>query len=156
VAAYSVSGVSATLVASTAVSVFELKTPAAGYAKITKWWVDFSSVTSTDKPILVQVGRFSAAVTTNTSVTPALVDYGGNGLASQCTAGINATTEGAGTFNTNGEQHEWAPNSSTAFWEPDNSAWQVPPSSFFRIRITPGSAITSATATFGCTWTEGY
>lgn len=155
-AVYSVSNVSATLVAATAVSVFELKTPGGAYAKITKWWVDFNSVTSTDKFILVQVGRFSAAVTTNTTVTAALVDSAGASIASQCTAAINATVEGAGTFNTNGEQHEWPPNSSTAFWEPDNSAWVVPPSSFFRIRITPGSAITSATATFGCTWTEGY
>jgi len=113
-------------------------------------------VTSGQGTVLVQVGRFSAAVTTNTAVTPALVDYGGNGIASQCTAGINATVEGAGTFNTNGEQHNWFPNTSTAFWEPDTSAWVVPPSSFFRIRLTPPATITSTTATYGCTWTEGY
>jgi hypothetical protein len=151
---YSTSTVTATLVASTAYSALEIKTPATTGARIVKWWVELNSVTAGDKNVLVQIGLFSAAVTTNTGVTPARVDYGLSGLASQCTVGVNATAEGAGTFNASYEQHSISASAGMTFWEPDPYAWQVPASSFFRIRLTPGSALTSATATVGCTWTE--
>jgi|ERR1700761_1471736 len=153
-ARFSTSTITATLVASTAYSALEIKTPSSTDITIKKWWVEFNSVTSTDKFVLVQVGLFSAAVTTNTGITPAKIDYGGNAMSSACTVGVNATVEGAGTFNTSGEQHEWAPNSGQTFWEPPETAWQVPPSSFFRIRLTPGSAITSVTAAVGVAWEE--
>jgi hypothetical protein len=151
---YSYSTVTATLVASTAYSALEIKTPASTGAKMLKWWVWFNSVTAADKNILVQVGQFSAAVTTLTGVTPAKIDWGDNGLASQSTVGANATVEGAGTFTAGYEQHSIAANSGLIIWEPDAIAMQIPVSSFFRIRLTPGSALTTTTAAVGCTWSE--
>ena len=153
-ARFSTSTITATLVASTAYSALEIKTPSGTDIVINKWWVELNSVTSTDKYVLIQVGLFSAAVTTNTGVTPAKIDYGGNAMASQCTVGVNATSEGAGTFSASYEQHQWAPNAGQTFWEPSETAWQVPPSSFFRIRLTPGSAITTVTAAVGVAWEE--
>jgi len=154
VAIYSTSTITATLVASTAYSALEIKTPSSTGIRLLKWWVEFNSVTSTDKFVLVQVGRFSAAVTTNTGVTPARVDWGYNSIASQCTVGVNATAEGAGTFNASYEEHQVAPNSGLVMWEPREMAWQTLPSDFFRIRLTPGSALTSVTAAVGATWEE--
>lgn len=151
---YSTSTVTATLVASTAYSALEIKTPASTGIKVVKWWVELNSVTSTDKQVLVQVGAFSLAVTTNTGVVPAKVDWGDNGLASQCTVGVNASAEGAGTFNAGYEEHSIGPSSGYTFWEPAEIAWQIAPSSFFRIRLTPGSALTTTTAAVGCTWLE--
>jgi hypothetical protein len=87
-------------------------------------------------------------------VTPAKVDWGMNGLASQCTVGVNATAEGAGTFNAGYEQHSVGASSGLDIWDPDAYVWQIPFSSFFRIRLTPGAALTTTTATVGCTWTE--
>jgi hypothetical protein len=153
-AIYSTSTITATLVASTAYSALEIKTPSSTGIRILKWWVEFNSVTSTDKFVLVQVGRFSAAVTTNTGVTPARADWGYNALVSQCTVGVNATSEGAGTFNASYEQHQVPPNSGLTMWEPREMAWQTVASDFFRIRLTPGSALTSTTAAVGCTWEE--
>lgn len=151
---YSMSNVTATLVASTAYSALEIKTPSTTGIKVVKWWVELNSVTSGDKNVLVQVGQFTAAVTTNTTVAAAKVDFGIASLASQCTVGINATTEGAGTFTTGYEQHSVAANAGLDIWDPDAYCWQIPASSFFRIRLTPGSVITTATATYGCTWIE--
>lgn len=153
-AVFSTSTITATLVASTAYSALEIKTPSSGGIRVTKWWVEFNSVTSTDKFVLVQVGRFSAAVTTNTGIVPARVDWGENAIVSQCTVGVNATVEGAATFNTSYEQHQVAPNAGLTVWEPREAAWQTLPSDFFRIRLVPGSALTAVTAAVGCTWEE--
>lgn len=153
-ARFSTSTITATLVASTAYSALEIKTPSSTDIVILKWWVELNSVTSTDKFVLAQIGLFSAAVTTLTAVTPAKIDYGGNAVASQCTVGVNTTVEGAGTFNASYEQHQVPPNAGLILWEPDAIAWQIPPSSFFRIRLTPGSALTTVTAAVGVTWEE--
>lgn len=151
---YSYSTVSATLVASTAYSALEIQTSASTDIKVLKWWVELNSVTSTDKPVLIQVGQFSIAVTTATTVTPAKVDWGGASIASQSTVRVNATSEGAGTFSAGYEQHYVGASSGYTFWEPDRIAWQIPGNAFFRIRITPGSALTTTTAVVGCTWEE--
>lgn len=151
---YSVNGLSGTLVASTALTVVEIKTPATTGIRILKWWAEFNSVTSTDKFVFLQVGQFTAAVTTISSATPMQVDYGENGLASQCTVGTVATTEGAGSPFPIYERHQIAPNTGIVIWEPREMAMQVPASSFFRIRVIPGSAITSATGVCGVTWEE--
>ena len=153
-AVFSTSTITATLVASTAYSALEIKTPSSTGIRVVKWWVELNSVTAADRFVLVQVGRFSAAVTTNTGVTPARVDWGENAIASQCTVGVNATAEGAGTFNASYEQHQVPPNAGLVVWEPREWAWQTLPSDFFRIRLTPGSALTSVTAAVGCTWEE--
>lgn len=151
---YSYSTVTATLVASTAYTALEIQTAASTDIKILKWWVELNSVTSTDKQVLVQVGAFTAAVTTATAVTPTKVDWGGNGIASQSTVRVNATTEGAGTFTAGYEQHYIGASSGYTFWEPDRLALQIPNSAFFRIRLSPGSALTSTTAAVGVTWEE--
>lgn len=151
---YSYSTVTATLVASTAYTALEIKAPATTGIKIKKWWVELNSVTSTDKQVLAQIGQFSAAVTTLTAVTPARVDWGDASLVSQCTVGVNATTEGAGTFNAGYEQHSIGASSGLVIWDPDDMCWQIPPNAFFRIRLTPGSALTTSTAVVGCAWAE--
>ncbi|MDH6134655.1 hypothetical protein P3T37_004059 [Kitasatospora sp. MAA4] len=151
---WSVTTTTATLVASTAVSAIELRTGALPI-KIVKWWADFNSATSTDKPVLVQAGRFSAAVTTNTAATPAAMSYLGAETGAQTAAGVNATTEGAGTAAAQTEAHNVAPQGGLyAAWETDDTALWVPPNSFWRLRITPGSAITATTANCGVVWVE--
>jgi hypothetical protein len=151
---YSTSTVTATLAISTAYSALEIKTPSSTGIKVVKWWCEFNGITTSNSNALVQIGQFSAAVTTNTAVTPAKVDWGDNGLASQCTVGVNATAEGAGTFNASYEQHTVPSTSGLILWEPDTYAWQIPASSFFRIRITPGGTFSGITANVGCTWVE--
>jgi hypothetical protein len=151
---YSVSTVTATLGASTAYSAIEIKTPSSTGIKVVKWWVELNGLTSSNANALAQVTRFTAAVTTNTAATPVLVDYGENSLASQCTVGVNATAEGAGTPNAAGEQHSIPQNAGMTFWEPDPYALQVAPSAFFRLRIVPGSPFSGVIATCGVTWIE--
>jgi hypothetical protein len=151
---FSVTTVSPTLTASTAVSVIELRTGSMP-VKIVKWWCDLNSATSTDKPVLVQAGRFSAAVTTNTAATPAAMSYVGQDTSAQTAAGVNATTEGAGTPAAQIEAHTLLPQGGLyVAWETDDTALWVPPNSFWRLRITPGSAITSTTANAGVVWVE--
>lgn len=155
---YSASTVTATLVASTAYTALEIKPPASTGVTVLKWWVELNSVTAGNNNVLVQMGLFTAAVTTLTAITAAnipKVDYGMNGLNSQCTVGYNATVEGAGTFVAAGEQHSIAANAGFVLWEPEKIAWQFLPSAVsVRIRLTPGAAITTTTATCGWTWDE--
>ncbi|WP_280667535.1 MULTISPECIES: hypothetical protein [unclassified Kitasatospora] len=144
----------ATLVASTAVTAIELRTGSVPI-KVLKWWTDFNSATSTDKPVLVQSGRFSAAVTTNSAATPSAMSYVGQDTSAQTAAGVNATTEGAGTPAANTESHNVLPQGGLyAAWETDDTALWVAPNSYWRLRITPGSAITTTTANCGVVWTE--
>lgn len=151
---FSVTTVSATLAASTAVSVIELRTGSVPI-KIVKWWCDLNSATSTDKPVLIQAGRFSAAVTTNSAATPAAMSYVGQDTSAQTAAGVNATSEGAGTPVGQMEAHTLLPQGGLyASWETDDTALWVAPNSYWRLRLTPGSAITSTTANAGVVWVE--
>jgi hypothetical protein len=154
---YSYSTVTATLAASTAYTAIEIKPPTGGIT-VLKWWVELNSVTATDKQVLVQMGAFSAAVTTLTAVTAAnvpKVDYGMNGLVAQSVVGFNASSEGAGTFVAGGEQHSIPPNSGMSFWETEDTAFDFPSAiNSVRIRLTPGAALTATTATCGITWRE--
>lgn len=148
---YSYSSDAVALVAATAKSVLELKTPSTTAIAITKWWVEFDGVTPTNTPVKLEIGRFSAAVTTNSSTpTPYLVDYAGNALASQCALGVNASTEGAGTFAA-GETHRVPPTSGLVMLDPLGGYWQVPASGFWRIRLTAAQVVN---VTFGVTWVE--
>ena len=154
-ASFQTSTVTATLVAATAYTAIELRPPSGTPIKIVKIWADFGSTTSTDKPVLVQVAKFSAAVTTATANTPLPLDWRGDDTAADTAASVNATVEGAGTFVANGEQHNVSPVSGLyVAWETDETALWVPGGSFFRIRLTPGSAITSTTACCGVAWVE--
>jgi hypothetical protein len=155
VPSFQVTTTTATLVASTAYTAIELRPPAGTTAKVSKLWVDFNSVTSTDKPVLAQWGLYSAAVTTATANTPLALSAAGQLTAARTAASVNATAEGAGTANANGEPHNILPQGGLyVAWETDETALWIPPGAFFRIRLTPGSAITSTTANVGVVFVE--
>lgn len=150
-----VSTTTATLVASTPYSAIELRTASEPPIKIVKWWVDFNSSTSTDKPVLVQAGRFTTAVTANTSVSASPLSWVGNDSTAVTSVGVNATTEGSGTTTGQVEGHYVLPQGGLYVgWETDDTALWIAPSSFFRIRITPGSALTTTTANVGVVFIE--
>jgi hypothetical protein len=138
-------------VAATAKSIVEIKTASTGGAVILAWSVTFDGVTATNTPVKIEVGRFSAAVTTNaTSITPSKVSYGFNGIASTATVGANASTEGAGTAS-DVEIYRVPPTSGLVWQESLGMEWVVPASGFFRIRCTAAQAVN---ATFTLRWTE--
>lgn len=122
-------------VASTTKTLVDVATPAGPVASMAKWWVgsDATSAGTATSGIRVQVGMFSAAVTTHTAYTPELVDYGGNGVASQMTVGINTTVEGAGVVGNIEELPLGLTQSWIAVWETVGQT--VPASSFWRIRV---------------------
>ncbi len=154
-ATFQVSTTTATLAASTAYSAIELRPVSSTPIQILKWWIDGNSYTSTDHPLLVQAGKFSAAVTTNTSATPLPVDYRGQDSTANTAAGVNATSEGAGTWVANGELHSLAPQGFPyVCWETEDTALWVPGGGYWRLRVTPGSALTSTTVTCGVLWKE--
>ena len=154
-ASFQTTTVTATLVAATAYTAIELRPPAGTPIKIVKWWADFNSATSTDKALLVQAGKFSSAITTGTANTPIAVDWKGDDVSASTAASVNATSEGAGTAVANIEAHNIMPQGGLyVAWETDETALWVPGGSFFRIRLTPGSAITSTTASCGVAWVE--
>jgi hypothetical protein len=145
----------ATLVASTAYTALELRPPAGVAAKIVKWWVDFNSATSTDKPVLVQAGKFSAAVTTATAANPTPLSFIGSDTTASTAASVLTTAEGAGTASGQVESHYVLPQGGMyVAWETDDTALWVAPGTFYRIRLTPGSALTTTTANVGAVWVE--
>lgn len=142
------------LAASTTKTIVDLATPAGGGASIAKFWFgsDATSAGTATSALRVQVGLFSAAVTTHTSYTPDLFDYGMNGLASALTAGIATTSEGAGTA-THIEEHPLAlTQSEVVIWEPLLRV--IPASSFFRIRLISPAGIGTTNIYAGVAWDE--
>jgi len=154
-ATFQVSTTTATLVAATAYAAIELRPVSGTPIQILKWWVDLDSATATNPPVLIQAGKFSAAVTTNAANTPLAVDYRGQDSTANTLAGVNATSQGAGTWVANGELHSLAPQGFPfVAWETEDTALWVPGGAFWRIQITPGSALTTTTATCGVVWKE--
>jgi hypothetical protein len=147
---YSVSVDGIALVAATAKTILEIATPSTADCIPILWWVEFDGVTASNTPVKVEVGRFSAAVTTATTVTPAKVNYGGNALASQLTVKHSTTTEGAGTAS-DVEIHRVSPTSGAIWQESLGNEWSIGPSSFYRIRCTAAQA---TNVTFGVRWLE--
>jgi hypothetical protein len=147
---YSVSVDAIALVAATAKTIFELATPATTGIVPLHWWVEFDGVTAANPPVKVEIGRFTAAVTTASTITPAKVNFGNNGLASQCTCKQGATAEGAGTA-TDVEIHRISPTSGLIFPESLGMEWSLGASAFWRIRCTAAQAVN---VTFGFRWTE--
>jgi hypothetical protein len=94
-ALYSLSIDAIALVAATAKTIAELATSATDRARIVEWSVTFDGVTPTAVPVKVEVGRFSAAVTTATTLAGAKLDPADGTAAT--TAKHSTTTEGAGT-----------------------------------------------------------
>lgn len=133
------------LAAATAKTVAELGTAATTPIKILDWWVEFDGVSSAAVPVKVEVGRFSAAVTTATTVTLSKVDYGGNAVAANTVFKHSTSTEGAGTAS-DVEIHRISPTSGVRFQYPLGREWVVGASGFWRIRITAAATVN---ATFG-------
>uniref|UniRef100_UPI003F490BCF hypothetical protein n=1 Tax=Pseudonocardia sp. CA-138482 TaxID=3240023 RepID=UPI003F490BCF len=138
------------LVAATAKSVLEIRTPASTGIVPVLWWVEFDGIPATNPPVKVEVGIFSAAVTTATSITPALINFGNRGLASQCTCNQNTSAEGAGTASIV-EIHRIPPTSGLIWTESLGMEMAVGASSFWRVRLTAAQAVN---ATVGVRWTE--
>lgn len=147
---YSASADQIALVGGTAKTVLQVATPASTGILVTKWWVEFDGTNAVNTPVKVEVGRFGSTAATVTALTPYLVDYAQNALASQCTVGTNASAEGTGTY-TAGEVHRIPPTSGMVMQDPLGLYWQAPASSWFRIRLTAAQAVNCAV---GVTWTE--
>lgn len=138
------------LVAATAKSVVELSTSANSPIKIIDWWVEFDGTSAAAVPVKIEVGRFSSAVTTATTVTASKVDLGGGSSAAQTTFKHSTSTEGAGTAS-DVEVHRVSPTSGIRVQYPLGREWQVGTSSFFRVRLTAAATVN---ATVGVMWEE--
>lgn len=153
---YSLCSDAIALTGGTAKTVLEIKTPASTGMVPLLWWVEFDGTTATNAPVKVEVGRFSAAVTTMASagVTPSRVNDGNRALVSQSVCGTgfvgSAQTEGAGTA-TDVEIHRVPPTSGLVFAENLGMEWVLGASAFWRIRLTAAQAVN---ATVGVRWTE--
>jgi hypothetical protein len=129
--------------------VLELGTAATDRARVVSWWVEFDGVTSTAVPVDVEVGRFSATVTTATTGTAGKFDAAD---ATPTTVVRHTTsTEGAGTAEAGLEQHHIHPQGGLLVQYPLGRELVLAVSTFFRIRCT-AAAIVNVTA--GITWEE--
>ena len=138
------------LVAATAKSVLELGTPATDRAKITRWWVEFDGVTATAVPVKVEVGMFSAGVTTATTGTAQKQDCP-EGPAPQSVIKHSTTVEGAGTAGAGIEVHRIHPQGGLVVQAPLGREGTIPVSGFWRIRCTAAAGVN---VTAGVEWEE--
>lgn len=127
------------LVAATAKSVLELGTASTGRIRIVEWWVDFDGVTATAIPVKVEVGHFSAAVTTATTGT---VDKLDTADAAAATVVKHSTTvEGAGTIDAGAVNHRISPTSGYHYIAPLGRERIVAVSTFWRMRLTAAAGV---------------
>jgi hypothetical protein len=136
------------LTAATAKSVIEISTSSTVHIGIIDWWVEFDGTTSTNTPVKVEVGRFSAAVTTASSYTSSKYDVADG--ASTATPKTNTSTEGAGTAS-DVWIHRVSPTSGFYIQYPLGRELIVANSSFFRIRVTAAQTVN---CTAGASWFE--
>lgn len=137
------------LVAATAKSVLELGTPSTDRAKIKEWWVEFDGVTAANTPVKVEVGTFSAAVTTATTLAGAKFDPADGTAAA--TAKHSTSTEGAGTITAGTPIHRISPTSGYHYIAPLGQEWTMAVSTFWRMRLTAAQTVN---ATVGLIWEE--
>jgi hypothetical protein len=137
------------LVAATAKTVLEIATPSTMDLKIVEWWVDFDGVTASAVPVKIEVGRFSAAVTTATSLTPSKYCNSAS-PASAATVKQGTTVEGAGTAS-DVIIKRISPTSGFHYVAPLGRELYMPVSTFFRIRLTAAAGVNAA---FGAIWEE--
>lgn len=137
------------LAAATAKSVFELGAPATDRAQIKEWWVDFDGVTASAVPAKIEACRFTAAVTTATTLTPIKMDVADGAAA--CVAKHSTSTEGAGTAEAGGMIHRISPTNGYHYVAPLGNELVVAVSTFWRIRITAAAIVN---VTFGVIWEE--
>lgn len=131
------------LVAATAKTVAELAPPSTVDVIIKEWWVEFDGVSATAVPVKVEVGRFSAAVTTATTL--ALSKMTSTSPAASSVFKHSTTVEGAGTAS-DVIIHRIPPTSGYHYVAPLSQEMLVAQSTFWRIRLTAAVAVN---ATFG-------
>jgi hypothetical protein len=137
------------LAAATAKSIIEIATPSTSRCWIKEWWIDFDGVTASAVPVLCEIGRFSAGVTTATGATP---DTWNTGPASLMTCKVSTTVEGAGTRTAHsGWLKRIPPTSGFHYVAPEGRELLLPISAFFRIRLTAAAIVN---ATCGVIWLE--
>ena len=137
------------LVAATAKTVLELGPAASDRAKIVSWWVEFDGATATAVPVKVEVGRFSAAVTTATTGTAGKYDAAEGTNASVIKH--STTTEGAGAAEAGLEIHRIHPQGGLVVQYPLGREEVLAVSTFWRIRCTAAAAVN---VTAGVIWEE--
>lgn len=135
------------LTAATAKSLLELGTSATERAKIVEWWVDFDGVSATAVPVKVEVGRFSAAVTTATTASEKFDPADG---ANTAVAKHSTTTEGAGTADDIMFKRV-PPTSGFHYIAPQGRELTLAVSTFWRLRLTAAAGVN---ATAGLIWDE--
>ena len=138
--------------AATAKSILELGTTAGVRVKVTEWWVEFDGTNASAVPGKVEVGRFTAAVTTASTITPSKYDVGdgASSLAAGPTSKVNTSAEGAGTA-TDVFIHRVPPTGGLYIQYPLGRELVLAVSTFFRIRCTFAAAVN---VSFGISWEE--
>lgn len=137
------------LVAATAKSVLELGSASTDRVKIVSWWVEFDGVTASAVPTDVEVGRFSAAVTTATTGTAGKYDAADS--TPSTVVKHTTSTEGAGTAEAGGENHHIPPTSGLMVQYPLGREPVLAVSTFWRIRVTAAAGVN---VTAGVVWEE--
>lgn len=135
--------------AGTAKSIAELTTASSDQIKLKEWWVEFDGVTATAVPVKVELGTFSAAVTTATTFTAGKYTQADGTPAT--VAKHTTSTEGAGTIQAHASIHRVPPTSGLWYVAPLGQEQIVPVSAFWRIRCTAAAAVN---VTFGVIWDE--
>jgi hypothetical protein len=118
-----------------------------GRGKNKEGWVDFDGGSSSAVPVKVEVGRFSAAVTTATSASEKFDLADGTPAT---TAKHSTSTEGAGTAD-DIIFHRISPTSGYHYIAPLGQEMVVAVSSFWRMRLTAAATVN---ATVGVVWEE--
>lgn len=137
------------LVAATAKSIWEIATPSTSRCRIKEVSLMFDGVTASAVPVKIEIGRFSAAVTTATTLTPAKQDPGSP--ASLCVVKHSTSTEGAGTVS---DAYIWriSPTSGVIYQIPLGDEFIIAISAFGRIRCTAAANVNVTIA--GIRWEE--
>jgi hypothetical protein len=136
------------LAAATAKSVLEVGSSSTVRVKIKEWWVEFDGVSGTAVPVKVEVGRFSAGVTTATTASEKFDPADG---ANAATAKHSTTTEGAGTASTTIMTHRVSPTSGYHYIAPLGQELVLAVSTFWRMRLTAAAIVNCAV---GVVWEE--
>jgi hypothetical protein len=139
------------LVAATAKTLLEITSGAQDRVRIVEWWIDFDGATSTAVPVKVEAQRFSAAVTTATTLAALPLDVAEGAAA--CTVKHTTTTEGAGTPTAgSGWIKRVHPQGSFHYQAPLGRELVIPiGGAFWRIRATAAAGVN---ATFGVIFEE--
>src|SRR5262245_17171626 len=136
------------LVGATAKSVLELGTPSADRARVVEWWYEFDGTTATNTPVKVELGRFSAGVTTATTLAGFKVDPADGAAA--VVAKHSTSTEGAGTVS-DVINRRCPPTSGFHYVAPLGREVVLAVSTFWRMRLTAAQAVN---VTVGVMWEE--